>query len=990
MNQIRMVEMMKKKQRAQIISLLIFIVLLVGFVIILSVNRERSDVTFRTTLLSKLYELSDGEDGGISYEDYLKKIKVDNLSDQDSRETITLKADNYKESTLKVLEKSGDGSVKTGDQGSISYEFDVKVAGEYYFEIGYYPTDDNNSAIIRNLYINGEIPFNEAKGLTFHRMWKDSDKSFIMQIDKNMAFPSQEQSPDWTFMKLEDAEKAVNGPFLFYLEQGNNVITLESVKSSLVISYIKILPATGVISYEEYLSHWKAKGAQVVDASEIENGAIIVQAEDTYYKSSSMLLPVNDRTSPKTVPYHPSNIVLNTIGGSTWSDLGLSLTWEINVPKKGLYKLGTRFLQADNRDFYSIREIKINGNIPFEEAGIIKFFYDSEFQMDYFGNDTGAYYFNFEEGSNLITMTVALGDLAYASKQTTISVKNLNSLYRRITAVTGSKPDMYRDYNIISSIPDFIEILETEYYRLSLVMESLGDTIDHSTKTQEIAKMLLQFEKIIQKPDSISKELNTFNNNITAVSEWMLALGTQPLQLDYLLVCGENYELVEAEGNFFENATHGVRAFIGSFTNDYEVTTISKEDKKKSIDVWITSSRDQYEIAQRMVDHAFSDSDFSVKLQIVTADTVMPASLTGNGPDVVIQTDYSMPTNFAFRKAAYDLTQFEDFEEIADEFSPAAMEFFEHEGGYYALPDQMSFPVMFCRTDILEEMGLEIPDTWDELISLVPYLQSANMQIYFVHYNSLLGGTTSSTANPGSSVFLSMLYQNGEELYRDGGRMTNLDSYNSLMTFKKWTEFYTKQGFELWMNVQTRFRTGETPIMIADYTVVNTINVAAPEINGDWTIAPIPGTLQPDGTLDRSVASMVGSSFIIRTKVEKKGTSKEAWEFLKWWTSKETQVEYAQEMAGILGDAANFPISNLEAVKEIATELGYGETIDETIAWMRGIPQMPGGYITGRNVENALYSVINDKLNPVDILYSKIRYINTEISNKRKEFGLVE
>lgn len=979
---------MKKKKRAGKIGFLVFVVLVISIIIIVSKSNEKSDMAVRAALLSEDHDLTKVEEDAVSYDEYLKEMRAAGVLKEAKGKEITVIGNEYTESTLNVCEVSEDGSVKTGDNGSISYEFDLKDTGAYYIEVGYYPTDDSNSAIIRNLYINRKIPFSEARGVTFQRMWKDDNKDFLMQTDKNQAFPNQVQKPEWVSTKLESSEKTSTGAYLFYLDEGKNIITFESVKSTLEISYIKLIPATIAVDYEEYLTTQEAKGAKIIDASDIDGGAEIIQAEDTLYKSSSTLLPYNDRTSSQTVPYHPSNIVLNTIGGSAWDTPGLSMTWEVTVPKTGLYKIASRFMQASNRDFYSVREVKINGEVPFEEAGNIKFYYDSKFQIEYFGNKEGAYYFYLKEGSNLLTMTVSLGDLVYAVEQTTISVKNFNNLYRRITAVTGNNPDKYRDYNIIVSVPDMVDILKTEYYRLSKVMESLDDTINDSTKTQEIAKMLILMEKLIQKPDEISTKLKSFNNYLTAISDWMLALGKQPLQLDYIMVCGENYKTAQAEDHLLQRLVHITKSFIGSFTNDYEVDFADTDVKEKSIDVWITSSLDQYEIAQRLVNNAFKDSDFGVRLKVVTADTVMPASLTGNGPDVVIQADYSMPSNFAFRGAAYDLTQFSDFKEVASRFSSGAMEFFEYQDGYYALPDQMSFPVMFCRTDILKEMGLEIPNTWDEMISLIPYLQAENMQIYFITDTAILGGTTSSTTRPGSCIFYSMLYQNGEELYRDGDRYSNIDNNNALLTFKKWTDFYTKQSFSVLMNVQTRFRTGQTPIIIADYTMVNTINVAAPEIDGDWTIAPLPGTLKEDGTIDRSTTCMVGSSIILKNEAETNDTVGESWEFLKWWSSEETQLQYAQGLKAVLGDAANYPASNVNAAMAIAEELGYEDAINETLSGLRGIPQVPGGYITGRNIENAFLSVVNDKLNPVDTLYSKIRYINTEMKNKRKEFGL--
>ena len=98
---------------------------------------------------------------------------------------------------------------------------------------------------------------------------------------------------------------------------------------------------------------------------------------------------------------------------------------------------------------------------------------------------------------------------------------------------------------------------------------------------------------------------------------------------------------------------------------------------------------------------------------MVGADTLLPSTVTGNGPDVAIQVNYSMPTNFAYRNAAYDLTQFYDFKDVASEFSPGAMEYMEYNGGYYGLPDQMSFPVIFYRKDIFEQLNLSVPETWN-------------------------------------------------------------------------------------------------------------------------------------------------------------------------------------------------------------------------------------------------------------------------------------
>ena len=534
--------------------------------------------------------------------------------------------------------------------------------------------------------------------------------------------------------------------------------------------------------------------------------------------------------------------------------------------------------------------------------------------------------------------------------------------------------------------------MKTEYYRLSTIVESLGDTVESSTKTREIAKMLLQLEDLIETPDKISKQLSTFNDNITAISEWMLSLDSQPLTLDYLLVTGDGAKLPKAEGNFFQKFGHGFMAFIGSFTNDYQIGERTTAKDQKKIEVWIaTATRDQYDVLEKLIERSFDGSTYQVDLKMVGADTVMPATLTGNGPDVALQLNYTMPTNFAYRHAGYDLTQFSDFKEVADRFPQAGMEYFEYEGGYYALPDMLSYPVLFYRKDILEQMNLDVPETWEDLEAMIPYLQADNMSCFFTTTGyRLLGGQSSTSTKPVNAVFNSLLYQNGMELYTEDNTKSTLSSNEALMTFKKWTEYYTKQNFEQTISVVTRFRTGQTPLIIEDYTYILDIMAAAPEIDGLWGIAPIPGTKQADGTVDHTATATVSGSMILKNSVEKNGTAEEAWDFLKWWTSKETQSAYSKELRSVLGDAGTVPVANTEAALETADNLGLKAEVETAMQNLRGVPQVPGGYISGRYVENSFLEVYNDNTDPVDTLYKNIHYIDQEISNKRKEFGLTK
>ncbi len=66
-----------------------------------------------------------------------------------------------------------------------------------------------------------------------------------------------------------------------------------------------------------------------------------------------------------------------------------------------------------------------------------------------------------------------------------------------------------------------------------------------------------------------------------------------------------------------------------------------------------------------------------------------------------MQMGEDVPVNYAMRGAAYDLTQFPDFEEVAKRFRESALTPYRYDGGVYALPEQQSFPMLFYRKDIL-------------------------------------------------------------------------------------------------------------------------------------------------------------------------------------------------------------------------------------------------------------------------------------------------
>ncbi len=229
-----------------------------------------------------------------------------------------------------------------------------------------------------------------------------------------------------------------------------------------------------------------------------------------------------------------------------------------------------------------------------------------------------------------------------------------------------------------------------------------------------------------------------------------------------------------------------------------------------------------------------------------------------------------------------------------------------------------------------------------------------------------------------------LLYQNDGNFYQGEGKSSDLNSEISMKTFKKWTEFYTNYKFPLKFDFANRFRIGEMPIGITDYTFYNFLTVSAPELRGLWEFAPVPGTVMADGTIRRDVSS-VGSGVVM---MEQANDKEAAWEFMKWWTSKDTQVRFGREMEGLMGAAARYPTANMEALEQLPWPVRDYRSLKEQWQWVRGIPEVPGGYFTGRHLDNAFREVVNEGTNTRESLNDFVRFIDDEIKVKRKEFNL--
>lgn len=923
-----------------------------------------------------------------SYDEYAVKHKSDPRPDAEVR----IEAENYSKvsgmevSVLDNYEGEQGKAVQTGDTGSVSWEFNVEQEGMYHLDMKYFTVKGKDSDIERELMIDGEYPFSEARSLTFNRVWTNESDQIERDERGNDLAPTQVEVPMWRETLLKDATGYYEEPYLFYFSKGKHTLTLNSIKEPLVIDYLKLTKPENTPTYDELAKRYTQQGYQPA-----KDAFVKIQGEQAKYKSSAMLLPYNDRSNPALEPYHVSKIRNNAMGGYAWRMPGQWIEWEIDTPEDGLYQIAVKNRQNYLTGMSSLRTLYIDGEIPFKEAKRIGFAYDSPWQMRVLGSDADhPYLFYLTKGKHKIRFEVTLGELAPLLRAAESSILELNTMYRKIISFTGAVPDAFRDYNLEQRIPEMTEVFRKQsklMYTIAGIIE--GPTGGSNDRSALLNTLAFQLKDMADRPETVPSRLDQFKSNVGGLGSWLLMINEQPLTIDYLIVSSPGADLPSPSATGWQKLQSGVSSFAASFYENYD--DFSSEDKgDKTISVWVNSGRDQAQIIKRLIDDSFSSkTGIQVNLRLVTSDILLPATVSGEGPDIAIQIGNEMPVNFATRGALQDLSVFPDFEQVKKRFNESAMVPYEYNGKYYALPEQQTFPVLFYRKDIIEdELKLKVPQTWQDVYAMIPELQKHNLQFGLPQRQLNAQGNDVATTDiitlPPSPAYTMLLFQNDGTLYKDGDKASNLDSETAIQQFKKWTDLYVNYKLPIQIDFANRFRTGEMPIGITDYTMYNKLGVFAPEIKGLWNFVPVPGTKTAYGTIRRDVGSG-GSGTIMFEHTKNKDAG---WEFLKWWTSKETQLKFGREMEVRLGSSARYPTANIEALSQLPWPTKDLNTLLEQMKWVHGIPEVPGGYLTGRHIDNAFRKVVVSGDDPRETMDYYIRYINDEITQKRKEFNL--
>jgi len=847
---------------------------------------------------------------------------------------------------------------------SVAWKIKIDENSRYYVKINYRAISDTLADSQCTILINGNIPYGELNGFVLPKEYKDAS-SPQEDIYGNQIAPKQILSESFCENYVFDYAGVYSLPLSVNLEKGQNSFEFKYPKEDILINSVSLIPAFDNVSYSEYKEKYSNK--QVYKGENIK-----YQGENADVKSDSVLYATSDKSSASVEPMKSGNIILNTIGGNNWKKSNQYVIWDIEVPQDGLYSISLKYKQDQNVSQRVRRAIYINGEIPFYEAESIAFEYSSNWQMITLG-EKNEYLFYFKKGKNEIKLQSTLGHTDEIVRVVDNCITELNSIYRKLLVVLGSQPDLSKDYKLDKNVPHIIDYMTELASRLesaaNIYNEVNGKKISTSATLETIAR---QLRKMNDDSDTVASEFSYFKTNIGSLGTSQATMKQQPLKIDYFLLTGSASNLPSANAGFFKDLLFNFKEFLFSFAIDYAgIGAIEEEnDNQNTVKAWITSGRDQAQILRSLASEKFTPHHkYRVNLELVSASSLLPATVAGIGPDVAIGVSTTAVIDYSMRNAAYNLKEFDDFEELEKNYYSASFIPLKYMGGVYALPTSMSFNIMYYRKDILEDLGIEIPKTWNDVVALSSVLSVNNMSFGLPASNQ---------------TFIMMLKQNNLEIYNEQATECLLDSTEAIDVFRIFTNFYNNYGFPVTYSLINRFRTGEIPIAVDSIGVYNSLEISAPEIKGLWDFAPVPGFVSDDSTINNTSIVSGTATMLLKSAKNVEG----GWEFIKWLSSAEIQSAYGRELESKLGTSGRYTSANKQALLSSCWNKDELEIITQQLESISAVEQVPGGYYLTRNLDNAFRNAVYYDKRPMDVMFDYVYKINGELNDKRKELGL--
>lgn len=901
---------------------------------------------------------------------------------------------------------------KSDAEGYVDWNVNIPADGLYEITVEYYPIPGKRSSVQRDIYIDGVLPFREAKRVVFQRVWKDAFWPPKRDNQGNDVRPPQVEAPQWETKTIQDADGRYEEPFQFAFTKGQHTIRLATVREPIAIRTISIHAPKVVPTYAQKLAEWQKLGVKPVTGDK----KVKIEAEEIYLKSDPTIRGEVDYDALAS-PNADGLFRMNSFGWWRWRLPGQWARWKITVPEDGLYQISMDVWQGWGGRRPRIRQLSIDGEVPFKEMETILFRTGRDWRLETIRPDQNAgqtpYFFYLTKGEHVLQMDVVIGFMTETVRAIDQSLLEMSTLSRQMLMVTGNNPDPNMEWDLNDKIPGLVDKLQQIRDRM-LKQADMIDRVGNAKNDASSAFRVVadQLDSMIQHPHDIHRKIDDFERSQGILAEWLLNLQNHPLAVDWIMVHSADATMPRVTANVFERTWASLRTFVSSFTRDYTgLGSTYKKGEDQVIEVWVGRGTEWGQVMKDMIEDDFTpNTGIKVNLRTIPpaslgegAGSVLLLSTTaGEAPDVAVGVPSQLPVDFAVRGGLVNLNDFPDYSQVATRFRPGALIPFHYtlpnqsKPGDWAIPETQDFAMMFYRTDILQELGIKPPDTWDEVYDSLLKLQQNGLDFYYPP-------PTGVAVTEGSVGFTPFLFQNGGEYYNCNNDFckSGLNTPEGLAGFQEWTDLYSNYKIPQQANFFTRMRTGEQPLGVATYNTYVALSVAAPELTGRWAMRPMPGhrcgvannatglvVPCPQGTQPGTVlrtSGGTGQSMVIFQQSKQKEA---AWEFVKWWSSKDSQMRFGGELESLIGVEARWNTANLEALQSLPWPRQDITSVLEQWRWFKEPPVVLGGYFTSRHILNAWNRVVLQGMNPREALEEAVYDINKELAKKQEEFGV--
>jgi len=846
----------------------------------------------------------------------------------------------------------------------VEYEVDIDDPGLYELSLVYHSYNNESASknyrpTIMAVQIDGKFQYREARSIEFAKLFKDELPLRQDEFGDDIR-PRPIELEQWITRFFKDSEGMYVNPLRWYLDKGKHTIRLQT-QEPIVIDQIVIGAPQSIPQYTDYLAG--------LPGDRNGSGEIIqIEAEIMDSKNDVSLQMAVDQ-DPLVTPNAKGKQIFNAVGGTRWEQGGKAITWSFDVPKDGWYKIAMRAFQGYQTNKRVFRTIYIDGQIPFKELEAYPIEYASSWQgVTLQNSEGGAFELYLDAGEHSITMEATNAPYASILAEVKDTLLILNGLSQDLYALQGGDNDVNRTWDIENNFPEIPMKLEVVQQKLKQIEQEMIQVNGRTDNNSQIIKSAISdVEAILKYPNDIPyrrDNVSTVQQNIASVQQ---PLTQSPLMIDKIYVVSIDDSFPRMRSNMWERLQNSINQFMISFNDERQLS--AGDDKE--LNVWMAYGRDYVNVLQDLADQYFTpETGIKVKVDLLPDENLLVlANAAGRVPDVAIGMTEGRPVEMAIREAAAPISEFPGFEELAAQYAPGAMLPYYYANNYYAVPESQQFNVLFYRKDILEQLELDIPTTWEEVLHILPTLQQNGYDFNI------------------PTDYLPFIYQNGAEFYSPDGITTALNSAEGFQAFKQYTDFYSLYGIKRQVaSFYQHFRDGVMPIGLGDFNMFLQMSVAAPELRGWWGIAPIPGIKQADGTIARWAGGGQKATMIF----EKSNKKDEAWQFMKWWLEAETQERFGSDLEGFYGISFRWNTANVEAFSRFPWQAEELNVFLEQWRWYKDMAHVPGSYFIPRELNNAWNRTVLDGHNFRASLEEAVLNINRELRRKAIEFKYID